>query len=212
MELVFFQPAIIPVLGPRAFEHKTVADPSSPSNNITTACELFICESKRLACFQLRSPLVTGDRLTAFFNEFAEFLKEQQVKQFIILTGMFSHEQHSIGTTKFMYLADERYQKQQKSNFENNDWIKWNESNNTIHGGGFAMKLYKRVTQSIPSCIFFKYTAEGDNRSDAVEIVAQLSLLIDGLLQRPNNGDKIQLTIPISWKAMFGNEPTEQLY
>lgn len=200
------------MLGPRAFDHKTVSDATSPANNITTACELFICESKRLACFQLRSPLVTGDRLIAFFNELKAFLTEQQVHQFIILTGMFSHEQHSIGTTKFMYLANDRYQEQNKSTLEHNDWLKWSENNKAIDGGGFAMKLYTCISQSIPSCIFFKYTAEGDNRSDAVEIVAQLNLLIDGLLQKSDSGDKINLTIPVSWKAMFGNDPTEQIY
>lgn len=140
------------------------------------------------------------------------FLDEQQVKQFIILTGMFSHEQHSIGTTKFLYVADERYQEQQKSTLEHNDWVNWSDSNKTIHGGGFAQKLFKFVSQSVPSCIFFKYIAEGDNRADAVEIVAQLNLLIDGLLQQSDGSDKIKLIIPVSWKAMFGNDPTEQLY
>lgn len=206
------QSAIIPVLGPRAFEHKTDSDVTSPSNNITTACELFICEQKRLACFQLRSPLVTGDRLIAFFDELKSFLTEQQVQQFIILTGMFSHEQHTIGTTKFMYLADDRYFELNKLKLESNDWIKWNEINQTIDGGGFAMKLYKHLSQFIPSCIFFKFTAEGDNRSDAVEIVAQLNLLIDDLLQKPGSSDKCNLTVPVSWKAMFGNDPTEQIY
>lgn len=199
------------MLGPRAFEHKTVSDATSPSNNITTACELFICESKRLACFQLRSPLATGERLTAFFDELKAFLTEQQVQQLIILTGMFSHEQHSIGTTKFMYLANDQYQEQHKSKLESNDWLKWSENNKSIDGGGFAMKLYKCIGQTIPSCIFFKYTAEGDNRSDAVEVVAQLNLLIDDLLQKAG-GDKINLTVPVSWKAMFGNDPTEQIY
>lgn len=212
MTLYAFQSAVIPVLGPRAFQHKIVSDASSPSNNITTACELFVCETKRLACFQLRSPLVTGDRLTAFFDALLSFLTEQQVHQFIILTGMFSHEQHSIGSTKFMYLANEKYQEQMKGKLENRDWINWEDSNKIIHGGGFALKLYKAVSESVSSCIFFKYTAEGDNRSDAVEIVSQLNLLIDGLLQRLDNDDKIKLTVPVSWKAMFGNDPTEQLY
>lgn len=111
-----------------------------------------------------------------------------------------------------MYLADDRYFEQNKSKLESNDWIKWNENNKTIDGGGFAMKLYSQLSQSIPSCIFFKYTAEGDNRSDAVEIVAQLNLLIDGLLQKPGSNDKCNLTAPVSWKAMFGNDPTEQIY
>lgn len=206
----------------------------SPANNITTACELFVCAEKRLACFQLRSPLITGTRLTDFFNEFFEFLTEQQVQQLIILTGMFSHEQHSIGASKFMYLANERFAKQNDATFERcNDWLKWSDENGAkvIHGGGFALKMYKRISAassdsespslSIPCCIFFKYTAEGDNRNDATEIVTQLNRLIDGMLQVSrddrNSGSsyshqKIKLTIPISWKSMFGNDPSEQLY
>lgn len=230
---------MIPILGPRAFEHQIISnDINSPANNITTACELFVSAEKRLACFQLRSPLVTGARLTAFFNELYAFLSEQQMQQFIILTGMFSHEQHSIGASKFMYLANERFTEQNHATFERcNDWLKWSDENGTkvIHGGGFALKLYKRISAtlseseseseslspSIPCCIFFKYTAEGDNRNDATEIVTQLNRLIDGMLQvskddsssgSSHSHQKIKLTIPISWKSMFGNDPSEQLY
>lgn len=208
--IVTFQSAIIPVLGPRAFAHKTVSDSTSSSHNITTACELFICESKRLACFQLRSPLVTGDRLNAFFDELKLFLIEQQVQQLIILSGMFSHEQHTIGTTKFMYLADDQFDDRNKTKFDSIDWIKWNENNRTIDGGGFAMKLYQYVSQTIPSCIFIKYIAEGDNRRDAFEIVFQLNALIDGLVQ--TSDDISPIHIPVSWNAMYGNNPTEQIY
>lgn len=200
------------MLGPRAFDHKTTSNAPSSHENITTACELFISESKKLACFQLRSPLVAGERLVAFFNDLIAFLKEQQVKQFVILTGMFSHEQHAIGTTKFMYLANDQYEEQHKTQLENSPWVKWSETNNIIHGGGFAMKLYKQIGESIPSCIFFKYTAEGDNRSDAVEIVQQVNVLLEGVLNTSDNGGSFKLTVPISWKAMFGNDPTEQLY
>lgn len=204
------------MLGPRAFDHKTVIDASSHSSaNITTACELFVSESKRLACFQLRSPLVANcmERLTAFFNDLIIFLQEQQVQQFIILTGMFAHEQHTIGTTKFMYLANERYQKQHNEKLENNKlWLKWNENNKFIHGGGFALKLFKQIDESLSSCIFFKYTTDGDNRSDAIEIVQQVNLLLGGDILHSSDGEKsFKLTMPVSWKAMFGNDPTEQL-
>lgn len=208
---IYLQSAIIPVLGPRAFDHKTVTDSSSPSNNITTACELFVSESNRVACFQLRSPLVAGPRLIEFFDELIAFLKEQQVLQFIILTGMFSHEQHLIESAKFMYLANELYQEQQKVQLENSQWLKWDNAK-LIHGGGFAIKLFKHIGDSIPSCVFFKYTAEGDNRNDAVEIIQQLNLLLNKVLQASNNGDTYKLTVPISWKALFGNDPSEQLY
>lgn len=205
------QSAIIPLLGPRAFDHKTVPDISSPSANITTACELFINESKRLACFQLRSPLVAGKCLTAFFGDLIEFLKDQQVQQFVILTGMFSHEQHAIGTTKFLYLANSQFQNEHKTQLENDNLIKWNENNKIIHGGGFALKLYKQINETVSTCILFKYTAEGDNRNDAAEMVFHLNTLLGGVVPQTADGG-FKLTSPISWNAMFGNDPTEQLY
>ncbi|XP_031621256.1 proteasome assembly chaperone 2 [Contarinia nasturtii] len=204
--------AIIPILGPRAFDHKTVSDASSPSANITTACELFVSEAKRLACFQLRSPLVAGKCLTAFFGELIELLKDQQVQQIVILTGMFSHEQHAIGTTKFMYLANNQCQKECKAQLENGSWIKWDENNKIIHGGGFALKLYKQIGESVSSCIFFKYTAEGDNRNDAAEMVYHLNSLLGGILAQSSDQGGFKLVSPCSWNAMFGNDPTEQLY
>lgn len=199
------------MLGPRAFEHKTVADESSPSNNITTACELFISESKKLACFQLRSPLVPGDRLNGFFDDLIKFFKEQNVRHLIILTGSFAHEQHSIGATKFIYLPNEQFKIENKTQLNASNWSEWDSSNSLIHGAGFAMKLFKRIDQSVSSCIFFKYISEGDNRSDAVDIVQQLNVLIKGLLNNDENGQS-RLIVPVSWRAMFGNDPTEQLY
>lgn len=223
------QQAIIPILGPRAFQHQIISnDANSPANNISTACELFVCAEKRLACFQLRSPPASGAPLIAFFEELFKFLSEQQVQQIIILTGMYSHEQHTIDASKFLYLANERFAEQYKSTLERcNDWLQWNDENGTkvIEGGGFALKLYKCINASslsIPCCVFFKYTAEGDNRNDATEIVTQLNRLIDGLLQvskderssvgHSHSHQKIKLTIPISWNSLFGNEPPEQLY
>lgn len=201
------------MLGPRAFEHKTAADASSPDNNITTACELFISESQRLACFQLRSPLVSDSRLNKFFDELKSFLDEQKVHELIIVTGSFSHEQHSIGASKFMYLANEQFQQLHKSQLDKGTWREWKQTENSlIHGGGFALKLFKHLETTTPTCVFFKYIAEGDNRNDAVEILQELNTLKDGLLKRGENDQNYRLTVPVSWQAMFGNDPTEQLY
>lgn len=172
---------------------------------------MFISESKRLACFQLRSPLITGVKLNAFFDDVISFLEEQNVQRFVILTGSFAHEQHHIGASKYVYLPNERFKNEIKLDSGTENWIEWDQTKNLIHGGGFAMKFFKRINQTIPSCIFFKYISEGDNRSDAVDIIQQLNVLIKGLFTSDENGQS-QLKIPVSWKAMFGNEPTEQIY
>lgn len=202
------QEAIIPVFGPRAFQHETESSGLQTTlNDITTACELFINESKNLACFQLRSPLVSGQRLNAFFSDLILFLKKQTIREMVIITGCFAHEQHTIGSTKFEYLCNKEFRNQHHEQFKENNWKEWDQQNNVIHGGGFAMKLYKQTNEMIPCCIFFKYISEGDNRSDAIDIVKQLNCLIDGLSLQNN-----QIVVPVSWNAMFGNDPTEQLY
>lgn len=172
---------------------------------------MFISESKQLACFQLRSPLVAGNKLYAFFDDVIAFLKEQRVRQFVILTGSFAHEQHHIGTSKFVYLPNEKFKNNIKLNSGTKNWIEWDQTKDLIHGGGFAMKFFKKINGTIPTCIFFKYISEGDNRSDAVDITQHLHALVEGLFTCDEIG-QIQLNIPVSWKAMFGNEPTEQLY
>lgn len=200
------------MLGPRAYEHKVVDDESSPDNNITTACELFISESQRLACFQLRSPLVSDNRINSFFDDLKVFLREQQITKLIIVTGSFSHEQHSIGTPKFMYLANEQFKTLCKTELGSDRWCEWvQNSNNVIHGGGFALKLYKSLAADVPVCVFFKYISEGDNRNDAVDILQELNALQTGLLKSKEN-ENLRLIVPVSWKAMFGNDPIEQLY
>lgn len=42
-----------------------------------------------------------------------------------------------------------------------------------IHGGGFALKLFKYISDKNNKFSFFKYT-KGDNRNDAIETVQRL--------------------------------------
>lgn len=206
----FWQASIIPVLGPRAFQHTTAHNKSTELNEITSACELFTSANDKLACFQLRSPLVNGEPLKTFFADLIEFLQYQQINDLVILTGSFAHEQHSIGQTKFMYLCDEQFRTQYQQQLQHNGWIEWERTNNVIHGGGFALKLYKQINGTLPSCILFKYISEGDNRCDAVDLVKQAGTLMGGL--SPLCDQDAKIVVPISWKAMFGNDPTEALY
>lgn len=106
-----------------------------------------------------------------------------------------------------MYVCDEQYRGQYQEQIENNGWIEWQRTNNVIHGGGFALKMYQQVSGALPCCILFKYLSEGDNRCDAVDLMKQLSWRIDAPVS-----DETKIVVPVSWKAMFGNEPTEQLY
>lgn len=198
------QSAIIPIIGPRAFDHGTCKN--DEVNNITTACELFVSESKKLACFQLRSPLVP-DQMQAFFDELLQFLQTQRIGNLVILTSSFAHEQHTIESTKFMYLANDTFKTAFKQHFASTEWNEYNAS--IIHGGGFAMKLWQRVLEKgFSVCLLFKYVSEGDNRADAVQFVEHL----DAMQANEMLGNDVRLKMPISWKALYGNNPTEQLY
>lgn len=175
---------------------------------MTTACELFVSETNKLACFQLRSPLVP-DQMQSFFNELIDFLLEQKISNFMVLTSSFAHEQHNIDATKFMYTANDTFKAQFTPKLENSEWNEFNATNNIVHGGGFGLKLWREVNnKAIPACLLFKYVAEGDNRSDAIRFVEQLNELQSNTWF----ADGVRLTMPISWKALFGNDPTEHLY
>lgn len=207
-----FQPAIIPVVGPRAFEHPTNSD--SDKNNITTACELFISPAKKIACFQLRSPLAP-QLLTPFFDKLTDFLLAQQVAELIVLTSSFAHEQHAIEAAKFVHLSSDRFRVRHQKILASTD--RWTElekrDGQIIHGGGFALKLWQHIEQNhqIPVAILFKYVSEGDNRHDAVQVLDRLDHLLDGQILG-SGGVAPSVKVPVSWKALFGNDPTEQLY
>lgn len=143
----------------------------------------------------------------AFFDELLQFLHTQRIGNLLILTSSFAHEQHTIESTKFMYLANDSFKTAFSQYFASTEWNEYNAS--IIHGGGFAMKLWQRVLEKKFSvCLLFKYVSEGDNRADAVQFVEQLDALqANGLL-----GNDTRLKMPISWKALYGNAPTEQLY
>lgn len=199
---------MIPIFGPRAFQHKI--DDSDDSNDFTTACELFVDEKNKLACFQLRSPLVQ-DQMQSFFDNLIDYLQSQSVANVILLTSSYAHEQHNINASKFFYVGNEKFKANFAENLTNED-ANWSEyADPVIHGGGFATQFYKRIIEKLTiSCgVIFKYVSEGDNRSDASRYFEQLN----GIL---SNGqwlsDGTRITMPISWKAVFGNDPTAQIY
>lgn len=142
-----------------------------------------------------------------FFDQLLDFLQKHRIGHLIILTSSFAHEQHTIESNKFVYLANDSF----KTTFAKQlAAVDWNEHRATvIHGGGFAMKLWQRVhAANVSACLLFKYVSEGDNRADAVQFVEQLDLLRGTELL----GNNTRMKMPVSWKALFGNEPTEQLY
>jgi len=207
-----WHPSIIPIVGPRAFEHRT--SDIDDTNNVTTACELFVSEQQKIACFQLRSPLQPAllDSFFSFF--FDDILQKQQVAELIILTSSFAHEQHAIDTVKFLHVTSNGFKDRHKDSLADvqllSEWPK--QLGEVIHGGGFALRFWQAIEQhQLPVCIFFKYVSEGDNRSDAFQMLDRLDQLLNGQILAGKDW-VASVKVPVSWKAVFGNYPTEQLY
>lgn len=184
--------------------------------SITTSCELFVSDEKRkLACLQLRAPLAPA-QLDSFFDELSQFLLAQRVSELIVLTSSFAHEQHAIEAPKFLYLSSAAFRQRYASLLSDNGrWAEWQrQDGQVIHGGGFALKLWQYVEQrQLPVCVLFKYVSEGDNRNDAMQLIDRLDQLLSGRILLAGNDEGLMgVKVPVSWKALYGNEPTEQLY
>lgn len=148
--------------------------------------------------------------MVPFFNELTDILSKQQISQLILLTSSYAHEQHLIEAPKFVYLANDAFKATHTEQLKTCGWIEWTDPNKTIYGGGYALKLWQIANEKqIPSCVLFRYVSEGDNRPEAIQLCEQLDQILSGaLLSKPER----RLVVPISWKALFGNDPTEQLY
>lgn len=205
------------MIGPRAFSHPSTIDAAQTDvadMNITTACELFVSDAAtKLVCIQLRSPLASA-LLESFFDELTQFLQAQQVAELIVLTSSFAHEQHTIEAVQYVHLPSENFrQRYAEALSDSSRWTEWtHRANQLIHGGGFALKLWQHMErQEVPVCILFKYVSEGDNRNDAVQLLDRLDQLLNGRILKAD-GSGVSVKVPISWQALYGNEPTEQLY
>lgn len=170
---------------------------------------MFVAESDKIACFQFRAPLVPA-LMASFFAELIDFLNKQKISELILLSSSYAHEQHSIDASKFVFLANDTFKALHKEKLDTNIWNEWPDQNKTIYGSGYALRLWQKANEcNIPVCILFKYVSEGDNRPEAVQLLEQLDELLLGAL---TTNQQRRLVIPISWKALFGNDNTEQLY
>lgn len=162
----------------------------------------------------MRSPLAP-QLLTPFFDTLTEFLLAQQIAELIVLTSSFAHEQHAIDSVKFVHLSNDSFRGRHQTILTSTE--RWTElekrDGQIIHGGGFALKLWQHIEQQgqIPVGILFKYVSEGDNRTDAVQILDRLDQLLNGGILG-NDETTPLVKAPVSWKALFGNDPSEQLY
>ncbi|KAJ6634740.1 Proteasome assembly chaperone 2 [Pseudolycoriella hygida] len=190
--------SIVPIIGPKAFQHDT--------DKITTSCELYISYAKKIVAFQIRSPIVAATMME-FFNELIDILKLERVEKLVLLTSSYAYEQHFVGTNPFAMIANDAFK-----NAEKNAIRRWSEyQGDIIHGGGYAKQLMSVASdKSIPCLILFKYVSEGDNSGDAVSLLEELNYSFD-FMEKSDDG-KLNVILPISWKSLFGNPLPDQLY
>lgn len=128
----------------------------------------------------------------SFFNDLAAFLKKQEVKDIVILTGMFSSTK-ARDTSKFYYLANDRYQLQHKEQLKNSQRIERSEKTKA-KAETFSHKLYEQISDSISSCILMKYSG-GCDRIDAVKMAEQVNMLVGDVLYSSGNQGEQPLDI-----------------
>lgn len=206
---ILWHPAIVPIVGPRAFEHDTDAT--------TGACELYtssIGTSRLLSVIQLRSPLAPPF-MDAFFVQLIEYLQTARVARLIVLTSSYAYEKHLVGGSAFEYLASEAYAAEADRLFGEQLGCQ-RFTGNVIFGGGFARRVLKTAEDcGLPATVLFKYVSEGDNRPDAADMVGRLNAGGGcwegaGLPQEKDGG--VRLVVPLSWKLLFGNSVSADLY
>lgn len=199
---LLWHPALIPIVGPPAYDHD--------HDQTTTTAELYLSEERKLVVLQIRAPLV-GALQSDFLDKLTDFIRDKQLAEVIILSSSFAHENHQVGARPYKYLANEKFLSVHSEAVEALQWSPLD--GNVIHGGGYAAKLLAACTgKELAGFLLFMYVSEGDNTADAVQLVSLLDQLKKPLLPREEDGGKIKLAIPSSWKHLFGNAAPVNVY
>ncbi|XP_055640778.1 proteasome assembly chaperone 2 [Toxorhynchites rutilus septentrionalis] len=199
---MIWHPALIPVIGPQAYDHE--------SDKVTTTAELYVSGDRKLIVMQIRAPLVNAMQAD-FLEKMTDFIGDRQLADVIILSSSFAHENHSIGSRPHRYTANVKFLSTYSAELDSLQWSKL--EGRVIHGGGYATRLLDICTEKQVACfVLFNYVSEGDNTADAVQLVSLMDRLKKPLLPREEDGQKIKLSIPSSWKHLFGNAPPVNVY
>lgn len=191
--------ALIPITGPSAFQHDV--------QNKAASCEVYVDEPKKLLVVQIRSPLISK-YLDNFHEDLIGVL--QKCSKVIVLTSSFGYEKHTVEASPFEYIASEEFTKNHSEQLESLQWTKF--SGEVVHGGGNAVKLYRALeSANIPALLLFKYVLEGDNSMDASQLVKEIDDLLESQLKM-KSGNGLKLSVPISWKLLYGNEVGELIF
>lgn len=210
-----FTSHLYPLVGNEAFSGGS--DPSK--GNLTTACEIYRCDSKRLIIVQIYSSIVRSHGAD-FRRELRKWIKEKHFEKVVLLSS--SYAQHRTDaeikdpTCRFLCWSTSQEEVLVKE-------LNWKvlESNNSIPlrirnlvpGGGITSRFYSEcVEDDIPLVVLLKFTFEGNNIPDATELVSYLNQWLQ--LDKDTNDQNQQFVWrhPASWNLMFGNMAPTVLY
>ncbi|XP_067634131.1 proteasome assembly chaperone 2 [Eurosta solidaginis] len=193
-------PALIPVFGPSAYQHE-------PTERVAS-CEIYESSENKLVVIQLRTPLISR-HAQSLHDYLCELV--HQAQRVVILSASFGFEKREIGTSPYEYCMSESFRETHKTQLENVKWMEF--KGEMIFGGGNGLQLFRLLEdKKVPGMLLFRYVLEGDNSTDATLIVRELNDLCSSFLQLEAENKAIKLTIPVSWKLLFGNDVTAFIF
>lgn len=201
-------PSIIPMVGVDPFK--------SECSDLTTSCQLYVCEEKKFAIIQHRAPLITA-KIHSYITFMTSFIKDQKIKRTILLASSFSEfftiddlngvPIHYLTTTCDTDTIDA---------FKALGWKEFSLSSkvvssefSTIPGGGISKHLLENCEkEAIPLVALILICSEGNNYPEAFQTIECLNKWLS--LKEDMAADKWQA--PISWKLPFGSAAPKTLY
>lgn len=194
-----WDPAIIPSVG---------ADPfTGDSTEVCTACELYVNEQLKIVVMQLRSSIEYKLALK-FFNRLKQCIIALKFKEVIVLTSSFAYELHNISSSHFRYITNNSNFEEILKNLNVTPMEAAANGRYIIYGAGFASKLYELFSDSLKTTVVVKYSSEGDNRPDALQMLN----ILNGVIESLSNINEKGVKFPFSWQFVFGNPPPIGIY
>ncbi|XP_015171687.1 PREDICTED: proteasome assembly chaperone 2 [Polistes dominula] len=203
--------AFIPIVG---------LDPyAKTSEHLCTAVDLYAGLENKILVVQIRSPFVKS--LNNFYHSLLQFITANKIFKIVILTSSYAYEKTDtqINTTELRYIASPSILSNNKEIFDDSKWLQYESKSSCpseqqiscIPGGGFATNLFNfLLNNNVPCIILFKFCSEGDNIPDALDLLNYLNQWMK--LLKMNSSGSLDVKYPLSWKYLFGNAPSSEIY
>ncbi|XP_014600801.1 PREDICTED: proteasome assembly chaperone 2 [Polistes canadensis] len=190
------------------------------SEHLSTAIDLYAGLDNKILVIQIRSPFIKS--LNNFYHSLLQFITANKISKIVILTSSYAYEKTDtqINVTELRYIASASILTNNKQIFDDSKWLQY-ESKYTscpndqqivhIPGGGFATNLFHYLSNNnVPCIILFKFCSEGDNIPDALNLLNYLNQWMK--LLKMNSSGSLDVKYPPSWKYLFGNVPSSEIY